>query len=63
MTNLIPCPFCGKSNAKVRHEKHWRPKLSSNVICKTCFANTGWFNTDEEAIQAWNRRAKAGEQE
>lgn len=61
MIDLKPCPFCGGNEVKVRHEKYWRPKLSSNVICKECFANTGWFDTDEEAINAWNRRD--GEQE
>ena len=53
MLELKPCPFCGNDKVKVRHEKYWRLKLFSNVICKNCFANTGWFSTDEDAIKAF----------
>lgn len=53
--NLKPCPFCG-GKAKIRGEKYWRPRVSRNVICTKCFSNSGWFDTEEEAAEAWNRR-------
>lgn len=55
MSELKKCPFCG-GEAKIRGEKYWQPNVRRNVICTNCFANSGWFKTDEEAIEAWNRR-------
>lgn len=59
MEKLKPCPFCN-GNAKIRREKYWQPKIARNVICTNCFANSGWFDTEDEAIEAWNRRASNG---
>lgn len=57
MDELKPCPFCG-GKAKIRSEKYWQPNVRRNVICTNCFANTGWYKTEDEAIEAWNRRAE-----
>lgn len=51
MDELKPCPFCG-GKAKIRGEKYWRPRVSRNVICTKCFSCSGWFDTEEEAVEA-----------
>lgn len=50
---LRPCPFCGQAVVKVREGKtRW-------MYCPTCGAcGPGWFENDEDAISAWNRRVK-----
>lgn len=55
MDELKSCPFCG-GKAKIRGEKYWRPRVSRNVICTKCFSCSGWFDTEEEAVEAWDRR-------
>lgn len=70
MAELKPCPFCG---SKAKHFVFCRSaydatRLKHNVQClgKGCFANVGRdltfsYDTEEEAVKAWNRRA--GEQD
>lgn len=52
MTELKPCPFCGS--------KHIRFKRGSNagvwLQCENCFTEINLYRTEEEAIEAWNRR-------
>lgn len=66
---LKPCPFCGESPT-LKHD--WRyPRGSddsiyaSEVICENweCpiyHADNTYYQTDEEAIEAWNRRDVRG---
>lgn len=46
------CPFCGcKADVlEVGTESY-------NVFCRDCRAETAWFFTIKEAIEAWNKRA------
>lgn len=68
---LKPCPFCGVE-AKIKHafpgqqQKRMRQAV---VQCKSCGCRTvtlrqlayeRWSDVDEQAAEAWNRRA--GEQ-
>ena len=64
MTKLKPCPFCG-GEAELTHtndNNHYpfvRCKYGAYLKPK-CMANMyPWLNykTDEEAIEAWNRRS------
>ena len=57
MTKLKPCPFCG-GEAKVGCEKYWQPKVSRRIICTNCYSSSGWYRTEEEAIELWNRRSE-----
>lgn len=54
LTNLKPCPFCG-GEAKLEHYENdgYLPMCSVDG----CFGMIEiWFETPEEAIEAWNRR-------
>lgn len=53
MADLKPCPFCG-GEAKIFKMASDQLKM---VVCSDCMAQSGLFLTDNEAIEAWNRRA------
>ena len=53
---LLPCPFCG-SKAEVV-ETHPVSTKSVFVRCQECGAFVTAFSTRDEAVAAWNRRAK-----
>ena len=59
-TKLLPCPFCGKKGIKqfikVRPEgvKCW--VQCYNDSCPIC-PETDSFQSEQEAIEAWNKRA------
>lgn len=59
MSDLKPCPFCG-SAGEIEHKKYlntWIVQCSN----QTCFASymIGWdYDTEEEAVEGWNRRAE-----
>ena len=61
MDELKPCPFCG-GKAELRHFAGIN--VTSYVRCMDCKAQTFEFristeqSSDEEAIEAWNRRVK-----
>lgn len=72
MSDLDACPHCGQAGfARVKRwpwEKEGEPGLvwGYHVICdasgidthpRGCGASSGWGETPEEAIAAWNRRA------
>lgn len=67
MEKLKPCPFCGRKPIRVR--EHYVPGTALiyySVECKAqaskCFVKpkTNWCKSEEEAIEAWNRRAEDG---
>lgn len=85
MSELKPCPFCGKTVATISdaHETeecfHFEsdvcPCEEFEVACSCGMklivcgindggrgASTGYFNSEEEAINAWNKRYKEDEQ-
>lgn len=64
MIELKPCPFCGRKPSKVRqHHSDCSRTIYYNVACKAprskCHVNpyTPFFKSEEEAADAWNRRA------
>lgn len=53
-TNVLkPCPFCGE---KAKHV-YFKFTDTHSVLCRNCGAESYEFGTEEEAIEAWNRRA------
>ena len=69
-TELKPCPFCGKTVAKLSNCKDLEDcenfeecgcdEIMHTVVCNWnnggCGASTGYRKTENEAIEAWNRR-------
>lgn len=55
---LRSCPFCG-SEAELVHPLSKGYALDRYfVVCKACRAASTRYNTEADAIAAWNRRAK-----
>lgn len=55
MNSLLPCPFCGFKNIYILIAQSLRIKIRAQ--CLNCKCRTKQFHTEEEAIDAWNRRA------
>lgn len=61
---LKPCPFCGGRGARV--DVTWEYEMINEEIftdrrfyvieCFTCHARTHAFLTEEEALNAWDKR-------
>lgn len=49
---ILPCPFCGGESRVVRN-----PSYRHVVVCNTCNARGPPYETWQEAIENWNRRA------
>ena len=53
MAELKHCPFCGGKAEMKAYTKFW-------VVCDECLSETATYPTEEEAKEAWNRRAEDG---
>ena len=54
---LKPCPFCGeKANIEINDTFFMGLEPKYMAMCTWCSGNSGWYETDEEATEAWNRR-------
>ena len=67
MSELKPCPFCGGTAVSIEKmmPRLYRPDRKFSVVCWECDLFFGYdedyggmFDTEAEAIKAWNRRAK-----
>lgn len=52
---LLDCPFCACKSFDVRHDK----KDNHYIECLCCGARSKNFESDKEAILAWNTRSKS----
>ena len=55
MDELKACPFCGGSARDINQV------IGHIILCRFCDARTGFYRTEEEAIEAWNRRVSDDE--
>ena len=57
--DLKPCPFCGDSVKLelIQDDCYWYYVSCKNLLCEV-LPHTWLKETAEEAIEAWNRRAK-----
>lgn len=57
--DLKPCPFCGSKAKMYRYYHHaFSNRVQTIVECTKCRCNSGDWGRVDEAIKAWNRRAK-----
>lgn len=62
MAELKPCPFCGSEPTirVYRGKDGWRDRYA--VLCRYdeggCGAESGLYHYENEAVEAWNRRAE-----
>ena len=63
MEKLKPCPFCG-GEASIDWGYHlYGPPVTYNVECRRCTAKIEYpYDSEEEAIKAWNRRVERSEE-
>ncbi len=54
---IKPCPFCGKE-ASIANDKHasYSVILEYWIECDSCTARGEWDNSEQKAIEFWNRR-------
>ena len=59
MTELKPCPFCG-AKAEVRQKRALNTWIveCSNLLCPASYMIGMDYDTEDEAIEVWNRRAE-----
>lgn len=65
MTDLLPCPFCGKSSLRVVGEHIERAQGYGYWVYSVCHeasiyekcTGSASGSTEEKATEAWNRRA------
>ena len=51
--NLKRCPFCGEKDLYVDAGEY---RTAYEIKCVKCGGRIGYFDTYEEAANAWNRR-------
>ena len=56
MTELKPCPFCGNDEIDCCYEAEEDVYEFYFCKCKACGATAGFYQTEQEAIAAWNKR-------
>lgn len=56
MAELKPCPFCGSSNVEACFADEYGDIFT--VICCACGSCGAVKITEQEAIEAWNKRSK-----
>lgn len=59
MFNIKPCPFCGGTEIEKGISlncERGKEKVRYYIFCKTCEAQGGVGDTEEDAIAVWNWR-------
>lgn len=56
MSELLPCPFCG-GEAEILTAESMRGGYLFGIMCNDCCSRGDVYETEAEAIEAWNTRA------
>ena len=56
MSELKPCPFCG-GEAEILTAESMHGGYLSGIMCNDCRSRGDVYDTEAEAIEAWNTRA------
>ena len=56
MEKLKACPFCGEAAVVRRRNQDHIMRDKYFVCCVKCKGKTKYYDTEEEAITAWNQR-------
>ena len=54
---LKPCPFCGSYVVRIAKDKLRDGGYIYDVRCMNCGCGSPFRCTEEEVVEAWNRRA------
>ena len=57
MTKLLPCPFCG-GEAEILTAESMNSGYLFGIMCNDCRSRGDVYDTEAEAIAAWNTRAE-----
>jgi len=57
MTELLPCPFCG-GEAEILTAESMNGGYLFGIMCNDCRSRGDVYDTEAEAIEAWNTRAE-----
>ena len=55
MTELLPCPFCASDDVRIAVTMHESWYYGE---CESCGGRTDYYDSQDEAIAAWNTRAE-----
>ena len=55
---LKPCPFCGDTYIRVRRSRAGWSAGCNTINCVACNGYVRTYTTEQETIEAWNRREK-----
>lgn len=58
ITGVMPCPFCGFENPKIREELY-SYFIFYYVICPSCMARGGSKHNKKDAVELWNLRSES----
>lgn len=56
-TTMLPCPFCG-GEAETLTAESMRGGYLFGIMCNDCLSHGDVYDTEAEAITAWNTRAE-----
>lgn len=56
MEDLKNCPFCGGKAITRRRSPDHIMRNKYFICCSECKNKTGYYDSEEEAIKAWNKR-------
>lgn len=61
-SELLPCPFCG-GEAEILTAESMHGGYLSGIMCNDCRSRGDVYDTEAEAIEAWNTRAPMSDED